>query len=244
MNHYEKIASIKQFSDNVGTIYGTEDFSIYLYSLVKMKRPKNIVELGTGVGSVALWCGLALEENGEGKIYTVDDGSDWSNLLPAASRFGDLYDSNYKNYITKLVNHFELDGYIAPINEKINIVDVDNIDILFSDFAHSPFDVVKLLSYYLPKMSECSSIFIDSASTLYSSYCMLESVVESLNKGVIPRSLLEVCLDIDSLESIVKSSTFRLEHIIENKNRDQNSTARIDIYPKDVFPYPRVNMRF
>jgi hypothetical protein len=244
MNHYDKVASVKQFTDNVATIYGTEDFSIYLYSLVKMKRPKTIVELGTGVGSVALWCGLGLEENNLGKIYTVDDGSDWSNLTPAATSFGDLYNSNYKDYITNLLNHFELNNYVVPIHSKIDIVDVDSIDILFSDFAHSPFDVVKLISYYLPKMSECSSIFIDSASTLYSSYCILEKIVESLNKGMIPRSLLEVCHDVNALERIVKHSTFRLEHIIENKNRDQNSTARIDICPKDVFPYPRVNMRF
>ena len=244
MNCNDRFAQLKQFSDNVGTIYGTEDFSIYLYSLIKMKRPQSVVELGTGVGSVALWCGLALQENNQGKIYTVDDGSDWINLAPVADRFGVLYNSCYKDYVSNLVDYFQLVDYVVPIHKNINMMDVSNVDILFSDFAHSPFDITKLLSQYLPRMSECSTIFIDSASTLYPSYLMLENIVRNLNEGIIPRSLLELCSEVNKLEHIVKTSTFKIDHIIENKNRDQNSTTKIDIFPKDIFPYPRVNMRF
>ena len=34
------------------------------------------------------------------------------------------------------------------------------------------------------------------------------------------------------------------EHIVENKDRSQNSTACITIQPYDLFPYPKVNVRY
>jgi predicted O-methyltransferase YrrM len=244
MNHYEKVYNIKKLTDAIGTIYGTEDFSIYLYSLIKMKKPKTIVELGTGVGSVMLWSALALEENSFGTIYTVDDGSDWNNLNPAVDRFTSYYDKNYIKYIENLIKVFEFTQQINFINKKIETVDVNEIDILFSDFSHSVFNIIKLLSEYLPKMSEDSVIFIDSASTLYSSFKTLEDITNEFNNGRVPRIILEMAKDPKKIISIVKSSKFSLSHLIENKDRTQNSTAMLQITPIDIFPYPRVNMRF
>ena len=74
------------------------------------------------------------------------------------------------------------------------------IDILFSDFTHGPMDVVKLLAEYLPSMNHYSKIYIDSASTYYSSYHTLEKVVDMMNQNVIPLTLLENAKDEKSKE--------------------------------------------
>lgn len=240
MNLRSKFAAIKQYTDSIGSVYGTEDFSIYLYSIVKMMKPNTIVELGTGLGSTALWTGLAMQENGFGKLYTVDDGSEWSRLSTyVKSLVGNYYRDDYNTYINNLTTSFNLEN-IHLLNEKISVINVNEpIDILFTDFAHSVFDIVTLLAGYLPKMSEYSKIYIDSASTNYASYSALESIVSLLNQGKIPASIKEAMVDnID-----ITSSKYHLEHIIENKNRSQNSTACITIMPADIFCYPRVGIR-
>ena len=42
--------------------YGTENFCFLLYSLIKMQRPKNVIELGCGHGCVSTIIGQALKE--------------------------------------------------------------------------------------------------------------------------------------------------------------------------------------
>ena len=236
----DKFVSIKRYTDSIGSVYGTEDFSIYLYSIVKMLKPKNVVELGTGLGSTAFWAALALEENGFGRIITVDDGSEWDSVgTYVRSLVGKHYNSDYATYINNLITSFDLKN-IHLLNEKISVININEpIDILFTDFAHSVFDIVQLLAYYIPKMSSYSKIYIDSASTNYSSYCALERIVESLNHGKVPASIKEVAVE----EIDISSSKFYLEHIIENKDRSQNSTACITIMPEDIFCYPRVGIR-
>lgn len=234
-------SELKQYTDSIGSIYGTEDFSIYLYSLVKMTKPRNVVELGTGLGSVALWTALALKENESGSILTVDDGSEWERLKTSVGMATGIYEENYATYITNLIDKFELTHQIAFLNQKIDSIPIENIDIFFSDFAHGPFDIIKLLSQYLPKMSDDSFMFFDSASTHYGSYHTLENIVDTFNNGKIPRVLKEMGTDISDK---VNNCKFQLQHIVENKDRNQNSTACIRITPVDIFPYPRVNVRF
>lgn len=43
-----------------------------LYWFVRVTKPKTILEIGTSVGYSALWMASALEDNGEGKLYTVE----------------------------------------------------------------------------------------------------------------------------------------------------------------------------
>src|SRR4051812_26704551 len=74
-------AALKQFTDRVGPIYGTEDWCMFLYALAKMHAPLNVLELGFGVGTCALWLAQALRENGSGQVVSIDDGRDWSKVL-------------------------------------------------------------------------------------------------------------------------------------------------------------------
>ena len=59
LNHYEKLSKLKRFTDNVGKIYGTEDFAVYLYSIIKITKAKNIIEFGTGLATTTLWAALS-----------------------------------------------------------------------------------------------------------------------------------------------------------------------------------------
>jgi len=236
----DKLVAIKRYTDLIGSVYGTEDFSIYLYSIVKMLKPKTVVELGTGLGSTAFWTALALEENQYGSIITIDDGSEWDKVgIYVRSLVGSHYNSDYATYINNLITSFDLKN-IHLLNEKISVINInDPIDILFTDFAHSVYDIVTLLAYYLPKMNSYAKIYIDSASTNYASYCALERIVELLNQGKIPASIQEAAVETIN----ISNSKFSLEHIVENKDRSQNSTACITIMPEDIFCYPRVGIR-
>ena len=246
MDRYEKFANLKKLTDRIGTVYGTEDFAVYLYSLVKMTRPKTALELGTGLGSTALWAALALEENEHGVIHTIDNGSEWHTMRGIDSIVGEFYRKDYADYVKNLISHFELHNHINFINDTISDAYVNEIDILFCDYSHGPHAVTKLIADYLLKMTSNSFIFIDSASTYYPSYQLLESMVAQLNSGKIPLTLREM-VDRDKLhifQDRVMNTKFELTHLIENKNRNQNSTTQIKLIPIDIMPQPRVNIRF
>jgi len=117
----------------------------------------------------------------------------------------------------------------------------DTLDLLFSDFMHDPNSLVDILSFYLPKMSPVSSIFMDSAPTSFPSYCFLELLTQHLNQGKIPQMLLNKIADDDKkrMYELVSNSKFTLTHICEAKDRDQNSTAWFKIEPCDIRPYPK-----
>jgi predicted O-methyltransferase YrrM len=247
MHNSNKFALLKEYTDRIGCIYGTEDFAVYLYSIVKMQKPINVIELGTGLGTTMLWLALALQENNQGKLYTVDDGSAWQDLQQAQKLMGSYYRENYDDYVDNLLQTFDLTN-VEFYNEHISELNIDNIDLIFSDFAHSVFDITKLLATYLPRMRTDSQtkIMFDSASTYFNSYQALNNIVELLNQNKIPKTLLELTTteSRNKLIELVNSSTFTLEHVIENKNRSQNSTACLTIAPADIFPYPRSNIRF
>ncbi len=245
MDHYERFCELKKFTDVVGRVYGTEDFSLYLYSLVKMTKPSTVLELGTGLGSTALWMALALQENNFGIIHTVDDGSQWDMYQQVVKDFK-VYNELYPQYIKNVAQFFEVSDKINFINEKIATVNLTNIDILFSDFQHDPHSVLTCVADYLGRMSDNSYIFIDSASTYYPSFLVLENLIEQFNKNNIPQTVLEMVplTQRSDFISKINCSKFELSHIIENKNRNQNSTAAIKISPKDIFPQPRINIRF
>lgn len=242
-----QFASLKQYTDTIGSVYGTENISIYLYSLAKMIEPKLVIDLGTGLGSTSLWLGMALKENNIGNVITVDNGSEWDRLKQIRDLLDPYYKEDYSDFIRNLISTFELNSQVSFVNSKIETLQVtQEIDILVCDYAHGPYNILKLFAEYLPKMAMNSYIFIDSASTLYSSYHTLEKLIEQLNKGIIPLTLSEMVHedDAENFSKMVQCSTFKLTHLIENKKRNQNSTAQIQISPVDIMPQPRVNIRF
>ena len=236
MNNYERFLKIKKFTDCVGPIYGTEDFGVYLYSVVKMMKPENVVELGTGLGTTMLWCSQALFENEKGIIHTFDNGNEWNDIKEAKDTIGEHFKEDYLFYIENLIDSFNIRSRVNFHPIKIDEIQSETpIDILFSDFAHGPEDIIKLLSEFLPQMNEVSKIYIDSASTHYASYHTLEKLVDMFNNNIIPLSILQLSTH-EKIHQVIHTHQFKLDHIIENKDRKQNSTACISIQPYDIFP--------
>jgi len=60
------------------------------------------------------------------------------------------------------------------------------IDMSFSDFMHDLNDILQILGTYLSGMENTSSIFIDSVSTSFPSYALLELLVPQLNQVKLP----------------------------------------------------------
>jgi hypothetical protein len=227
--------------------YGTENFCFLLYSLVKMQRPKNVIELGCGHGCVSTIIGQALKENKKGKLWCVDNQQDWPQLKQQLEKIGEHHNS-YDEYFNFLINKFKLNDYVVYKNmtidfESNNIFKInDPIDLLFADATPSgPLDCAHILKFYLNKMSDYSDIFIDKASTIIPSFMTLEYIIDALQKNKIPKFLLKdkTESEINNLYDFVRKSKFTLIHIAEsteNKiNHYQNSTAWIKIEPLDIF---------
>lgn len=246
MNKYEKLAKIKQYTDRIGEIYGTEDFSVYLYSIIKMTKSKKIVELGSGLFTTTLWAALALEENKFGTIHTIDNGAEWNRMSTLSDSIPAYYKKDYSEFAQNIIKDFRFDNYIKFYYDDIDRFNADNIDIIFSDYSHGVFAIFSLIAKYLHAMNDNSYIFIDSASTYYPSFNALNVLIETLNKKKIPISLAEL-IDPNVYEKFihkVNNSKFEITHIIENKNRNQNSVTQIKIMPDDIMPQPRINVRF
>ena len=203
---------IKQFTDKLQRIsgYGTEDFSIFLYSIIKMRKPNNIVELGTGLGSVMLWSGIACKENGFGHITTIDNGVHWNKKIQK-DKF--IIEKNYNMFINNIIMYNEIQEFVKFKNEDIDIKTINNntdIDILFVDFNHTPVTIKNIMSSAMSRMSEESIIFFDSASTYLPSYLFLENIVDSFNKKRIPK---DFNFD-EKAKSLILNSRFTLTHLI------------------------------
>lgn len=253
-------ARLLLLSDVVGKIFGTEDFCIFLYSLVRMQAPAVMVELGTGLGASAFWMALAAKRNGSGHVFTVDGldlFKDIETLLSDVARhlaiagFGPVGASTPEQYFREISAQLELDPFISFVHNTMDLSDPrhfdsypfanEPIDLVFSDFRHGPSDILEILGCFLPRMSPASSILIDSAPTLWSSYLLLERLIPLLNEGRIPAALQE--RSTADLDQVMKNRRIVLVHLPERKERDQNSTAWLKIEPVDLFPQPRTAMR-
>lgn len=238
------LSQIKQFTDRIGLVYGTEDWSIFMYALVKMQTPQHVIELGTGLGATALWVAQAMKEIGHGKLHTIDNGQDWPNILAQSP---ELFSESQRGmdfpaYMADLIARFGLQQHLEHLPRSMPPYPQVNgkLDMLFSDFRHGPNDILEILGHFLPCMNDCSSIFIDSASTSFASFALLELLTDQLNAGKVPAMLLQATAtgQHDALWQQVRSSRYTLMHMVERKNRAQNSTAWLKIQPVDLRPYP------
>jgi hypothetical protein len=255
-----------RFRDAVGEIHGSEDLCMLLYSLVKREKPKIVLELGTGLGVTAAWIGRALVENGGGRLWTFDDGRFQDSFLPQALacleelpefRDAGVAGDDLAGYLYKLLRLTGVAEQVTYMDRAIDLTEgVDDlmpsevragqgIDMLFSDFAHGPGDILDLLALALPYMSEYSSIFIDSASTYLLSYFMLEQVIDQLNAGKLPHRFGQgrTSDERQRLLQLIAERRFQLVHLFEDKDRAQNSTTWLRLDPVQWSPPPTARVR-
>ena len=142
---YVETRPFEDGSETLGELYGTENFCVFLYSMLRMEKPEVVVELGMGAGVTTCAIGDALRENGRGHLWVVDDGSDWrqkDDLRLAFQRaVGGVVDGEtFASFVERLTSkfgclsqvtyvdlHFDLDGkvFFAPPEAKIDVVFAD-----------------------------------------------------------------------------------------------------------------------
>lgn len=242
----------------IGALHGSEDISVLLYSLVRREKPKVVVELGTGLGVSTVWIAAAMKENGFGVIYTFDNGSHFEKesvkdflrglsgpVAPLAKITQD--GGTYVEFVTALFELCDVQEHITLVNDEIDIDSIENIcssvghepiDMVFSDYRHSPAVVEKVVAKFLPLMSETSSIFIDSASSHIPSFLTLELLVQQLNDQKLPKRLRLCMTDEEQAAArrVLETTNFKLMHLMEKLDRRQNSTSWIRLEPADLIP--------
>lgn len=248
------IEQLLRIREEIGWLYGSEDLCVLLYSLVKREKPAVVVELGTGLGVSTAWMAAAMKEMGKGTLHTYDNGSHYisepsqkflSGLTEPLASFARLEEGldGFNAFIHSLMKWVGVEEHVVIHRDDISMKKVVSddafqagVDMVFSDFNHSPESIQALLSAFLPVMRETSSVFIDSASTHRLSYLALERIVEHLNQGRLPAGLAKGLNEdqIQHVEGKVRRSSFRLMHLIETHDRAQNSTAWLRIEPIDI----------
>lgn len=242
----------------LGPIYGSEDICTLLYSLVRRERPEVVVELGTGMGVTTAWIAAAMKENGAGTIYTYDNGSHFD--MPDVRRFLATAPTGPIESLSRMAKQgtfeefvfslFDLCGVRDHIVFRKTDIDLDHpaaltadfqhkpIDLLFSDYMHSPDFVQNIVRAFLPRMASTSSIFIDSASSHVPSFLTLERMIECFNRQKIPKRIWQGMneADVAATRKLLSESQFRLMHLMEKRDRAQNSTSWIRIEPIDTLP--------
>ncbi len=267
VNKVQQIAKLVKVNTLLGEHLGSEDLSVFLYSQIKMQRCRNVVELGTGLGVSAFWMAQAVHENGQGQVSTLDDGRAFvpegseraqALITQAEKQLGlslprSRGAQRHLDYLKAMSAHLGLSRCLKLCRGSISLNGAHfgagrrypflrkPIDLLFSDFAHQPKDILKILATFLPRMSDWSSILIDCASTKLASFLMLERTVEQLNRGKVARSILSECRTVPFAKELlhrVQHQRFTLVHLVEEKDRVQNSTAWLKIEPLDIVSYP------
>jgi hypothetical protein len=260
LQYADRCALLMKLNEAAGLQFGTEQFSFFLYSVVRMQVPEVIVELGTGLGISAFWMALGAQANKSGHVWTVDDFQ-WfarrprrANEIASKLREADvvsLESPTAEQFYSSISRRFELDEYLTFVKGTIELNEAGHfdrysfagrpIDLLFSDFKHGPLQVMRILGHFLPRMAPSSSIFIHSASTSWSSYLLLEQICSHINAGRVPKSIQDLCT-VD-LQEVMRNRRIVLVHLTERRERKQNSAAWLKIEPVDVFPQPPTLMR-
>ncbi len=237
-----------------GEVYGTEHFGIWLYAWLRMERPRSVIELGIGTATTTALAALALHENGEGRLWAIDDGSDWTRVpLQPMCQYARSYEDpgeTHMGFVRRLLSDFGLGERVTLVNDRVEsssffIPEGRKVDVVFADAPPSDaVGCINLLRYYLPRVSGHASLFIDKASTINHSYLLLEWLIEQLDRGRIPAHLIQGLQpsEAEALRQLVDCSAFRLVHLTEadtpsKRNPNQNSRAWIRITPNDFLPH-------
>ncbi len=236
---------LKAFSDRVGAGYGSEDLALLLYALVKMQKPKNVLELGTGDGASTVWIARALKENNNGgQIVTADNGSQYEIGPHLAD---DEKQPTYNAYLDHIFTKFDVADVITQVSMEMPPFPLPkgDIDLLFADFSHGVATIADIFCTYLPKLADTSSVFIDSASTFLPSKLLIDRLVDDFNRGVMPASLLGrlSAKDQTIVTEKLQRCQFQVTHLTTAGKETQNSTAWIKIQPDDIIPWPQAPFR-
>lgn len=228
MDKHDDFIKICQFVKNIGHIYESGDFAFYLYGLIKMIKPKMVVELGTGYGATAFLAAQACKENGHGKVVTVDDGSQWPEKF------------SYDGFLAEKIKAFKLDKTLEWRKTAVDMLtlkelqDISEVNVIFNDINCHPEYFLSILSWLLPRVRKEAYFFIDRGATFWANYCIVELTLDKLNQGKIPASLYKFYEKPEELEALVRKFKFSVQYVKKAVKNDQDSFALVKIEEIDV----------
>ena len=130
--HYNPV--LKLFP--AGSIWGVE--GQILYALVRHLKPDKVVEIGGWAGASASHLAAAVKANGKGHIYSIDDGSEFSDF-----EHGYLIQDYLRPYVTLIKD----DGRVW-----LNKQEPQSIGLLFDDASHAASLIVELARLAMQKV--------------------------------------------------------------------------------------------
>jgi predicted O-methyltransferase YrrM len=130
--HRIKQQYLKMKIEETDFFSGLGDSAWLLYGLARSLKPEVCVEIGSARGKSACYVGMALRDNGRGKLYAIDPHSktNWND-----SNSVDTYDTFNKN-----VKSARLTKYVEVVRKTSEEAARDwnlPIDLLFIDGDHS-----------------------------------------------------------------------------------------------------------
>ncbi|MDJ1110515.1 class I SAM-dependent methyltransferase [Macrococcus caseolyticus] len=221
-----------KISKKYGNIYGSELIAQQLYVLIKREKLINVIELGTGLGVTSVWIGTALKENEKGLLNTFDNFEHSGEL----QRLGIQQELVIYNNISKL----KLNDVIKMNKMNINLDDekfqenfseMDNIDLIFSDFSHGISDIQNIFRTFLPYLGDKMHIFIDSVPSNLEAKYYLNQLIEDFNNSKIASFIYKQTdkeMIWQSIQNIL-CSKFTIHHIEEKDTTHQGATTWIII---------------
>lgn len=119
-----------------GSVWGVE--GQILYALTRHLKPEKVVEIGGWAGGSASHLALAVKANGKGHVYSIDDGSEFSDF-----KHGHLIPKDLQEYVTLIKD----DGRVWLSKQE-----AQSIGLLFDDASHAASLIIELARLAMQKV--------------------------------------------------------------------------------------------
>jgi predicted O-methyltransferase YrrM len=140
---------LRSKADRIQFYSGLGESSYLLYGLVRSMKPEVCVEIGSARGKSAAYIGMALKENGRGKLWAIDPHrrTDWND-----SDSVDTFE-----IIAHNLRVLQLTDYVQIVRQTSDDAAKDwngHIDMMFIDGDHSYAGIKKDWDLFVPHVRE------------------------------------------------------------------------------------------
>lgn len=164
MDHFVKLP-VGQKQEVMDTVERANKYYQWLYGLVKVVEPKQIIELGASVGTSTIM--LALAKDKDCKLYTVDNGHDYIEGPKAWEAMNQDYPDTIKIWGD------DLNLAIYPKGCKL-----EDTDILFIDTEHTGEQLKKELDLYVPLLKKGCVVVLDDIRLNYGMFKVWNDITQ------------------------------------------------------------------
>lgn len=127
MDTFEKIKELRLASVARKVPNVTEENGKFLYLMTRSLKPKRILEIGTANGISTLFFAAALEQNGEGKIHSIEPQE--KDHLEAK---GYIQDLGFEKYAE--LHHGRVQDVLPEIDEEFDLVFIDGMKKEYAEY--------------------------------------------------------------------------------------------------------------